>query len=81
MPQLSTILAAAIALAVGAHTPTIAAPQASAPTVTEAAAPARLTARLPDSILRAEEAAKINLDYTAAAGDTYYFDADSNPVD
>ena len=81
MPRLSAILAAAIALAVGAHTPTIAAPQASAPTVAETAAPARLTARLPDSILRAEEAAKINLDYTAAAGDTYYFDADSNPVD
>lgn len=81
MPRLGTILAAAIALAVGAHTPTLAAPQASAPTVTEAAVPARLTARLPDDILHAEKAAKTAIDYTAAAGETYYFDANSEPVD
>ena len=81
MPQLSTILAVAIALAVGAHTPTLAAPQAPAPSVTEAAVPARLTARMPDDILRAEKAAKTAIDYTAAAGETYYFDANSEPVD
>lgn len=84
MPRLSALLAAAITLAIGAHTPTLAAPKAPAAdtvTTTRVAAPARLTARQPDSILRAEEAAKTDLDYTAGEGETYYFDADGKPAD
>ena len=84
MPRLSTLLAAVITLAIGAHTPILAAPKAPAAdtvTTTRVAAPARLTARQPDSILRAEEAAKTDLDYTAGEGETYYFDADGKPAD
>lgn len=43
--------------------------------------PPRLTATLPDGILRAENAGIVNLDYTPHEEKTWYFNAAGNPVD
>jgi len=42
--------------------------------------PPRLSGRLPDGILRAEQAGIVNLDYIPGDEKTYYFDADGSPV-
>ena len=44
------------------------------------AAPARITATLPENILDAKQAATIALDYTPGDGETWYFAADSSPT-
>ncbi len=44
------------------------------------AAPARITATLPENILDAKQAATIALDYTPGDEQTWYFDHDGNPT-
>ena len=44
------------------------------------AAPARITATLPENILDAKQAATIALDYTPGDGETWYFAADGSPA-
>ena len=50
-------------------------------TVNELAAPARVTATLPENLLDAGQAAEITLDYTPGDEKTWYFTANSSPVD
>ena len=45
------------------------------------AAPARITATLPENILDAKQAATIALDYTPGDEQTWYFDHDGNPTE
>ena len=56
-------------------------PQAAIVPVNTFATPVRLSATLPDSILRAEQAAAVNIDYTPGDEKTWYFDGDGAPVD
>lgn len=50
-------------------------------TINQVAAPAQLTARMADNILRAEQAAIVNLNYTPGEETIYYFDASGAPAD
>ena len=79
MIQFPVILALAVTLA---FAPEKTAPVDDAPTISinTYTLPPRLTATLPDGILRAEQAGIINLDYSPGDEKTYYFDAGGAPV-
>ena len=81
MIQLPAILAFAfvVTLATAPDTP---APSNNTPdsSINTYPLPPRLSGRLPDGILRAEQAGIVNLDYIPGDEKTYYFDADGSPV-
>ena len=81
MIQLPVILGLALAVTL-ASAPEKTAPADDTPTISinTYTLPPRLTATLPDGILRAEQAGIINLDYTPGDEKTYYFDAGGAPV-
>lgn len=81
-----TLIALALALGTVAvqaeNTTTLHGSMPSAFEVRKAELPHRLDVKLPDSIRLAEQAAKLApLDYTAAEGKTYYFDAKGNKAE
>ena len=81
-----TLIALALALGTVAvqaeNTTTLHGSMPSAFEVRKAELPQRLDVKLPDSIRLAEQAAKLApLDYTAAAGKTYYYDAKGNKAE
>lgn len=81
-----TLIALALALGTVAvqaeNTTTLHGSMPSAFEVRKAELPQRLDVKLPDSIRLAEQAAKLApLDYTAAEGKTYYFDAKGNKAE
>ena len=81
MIQLPVILGLVLAVTL-ASAPEKTAPVDDAPTISinTYTLPPRLTATLPDGILRAEQAGIINLDYTPGDEKTYSFDAGGAPV-
>lgn len=84
MIQLPFLLAALLGLTLATAPDSAgnpATPEAAPITINKLDAPARLTVRQPSHILRAEEAARVHIDYTPGAGQTWYFDAAGNPAD
>ena len=81
MIQLPAILAFAFAVTL-TTAPDTPAPSDNTPdsSINTYPLPPRLSGRLPDGILRAEQAGIVNLDYIPGDEKTYYFDADGAPV-